>query len=116
MTGPIHRPIHERDWKYLRSIHDELLHELCSRINGKAVELATAEEKNPHERFQALYRHLQKSDDIVAPCFDDWARSSLDRIIVILRHNRLLADEHVKHLSPEAQEWLTLVESSMQKW
>lgn len=110
MTGAIH----ERDWKYLRSIHDELLHELCLRINRKAVELATAEGKNPHERYLALYRHIRESDDIVAQCFNDWRRSVVGRIILSLRHNRLLTDEHVKHLSPEAQEWLSLVESSMQ--
>ena len=110
MTGALQ----ERDWKYLRSIHDELLHELCSRINRKAVELATAEGKNPHERYLALYRYLRESDEIVAKCFNDWRRSMLDLIVLNLRHNRLFTDEHVKHLSPEAQEWLRFVESSMQ--
>jgi hypothetical protein len=38
----------------------------------------------------------------------------LDLIVLNLRHNRLFTDEHVKHLSPEAQEWLRFVESSMQ--
>jgi len=51
MTGPIRT----RDWKYMRTIHDELLNELCSRILKKAVEIASAEQKRPHQRFLELY-------------------------------------------------------------
>jgi hypothetical protein len=84
-------------------------------INRKAVELARAEGKNPHERYLSLFRHIQDSDDIAAQCFNDWRRSVFDRIILNLRHNRLLTDEHAKHLSPEAQKWLRFVGISLQR-
>jgi hypothetical protein len=106
MTGPIQ----ERDWKYLRNIHDELLNELCSRIIAKAVEIATAEKGNPHQRYLTLYRHFKKSDGIIAECFDDWRRSTISGRIICLRHYELLTDEHVKHMSEKAQEWLHMVE------
>jgi hypothetical protein len=98
-------PILERDWKYLRSIHDEILDELCSRILKKADEIANAETDRPHHRYLALFKHIQDSDDIVADCFNDWRRSNISNKILNLRHNRLLTDEHVIHMSSSAQDW-----------
>jgi len=109
MTGPIRT----RDWKYMRTIHDELLNELCSRILQKAVEIAAAEQKRPHQRFLELYDHLRKSDRIVAECFDDWRRSNIDDKIVSLRYRRLLTDDLVNLLAEQAQDWLHKVESIM---
>jgi hypothetical protein len=34
-------PVTERDWKYLRSIKDEMLYALCLRINEKAVAIGS---------------------------------------------------------------------------
>lgn len=105
-------PIHERDWKYLRSIQDEMLNELCSRILTEVAEIAGAG-GTPHQRYRALYRHLQKSDDIIADCFDDWRRSTINVRILNLRHHRLLKDEHVTRMSGEAQEWLRRMEAEL---
>ena len=109
MTGPIQ----ERDWKYLRSIHDELLNELCSRILTKAGEIAAGEKGSAHKRYLELCRHIEKSDDIIAVCFNDWRRSTISNRIVSLRHHKLLTEEHVKHMSEKAQEWLRMVEEIM---
>ena len=103
-------PIEERDWKYLRSIHDEMLHALCARINGKAVEIVTGEGANPREQYLRLYRHIQESDGIVGECFNDWRRSTISGKITRLRHHGLFLDEHVEHLSESAQDWLAKVE------
>ena len=108
MDGPILEP----DWKYLRSIRDELINELCSRILRQAVEIARAE-GNPLERYKALYRHIEKSDEVVADCFDDWRRSTVRNTIICLRHHRLLTDDHVMHMSETAQAWLRMVEQSL---
>ena len=35
-------PLKERDWKHMRSIHDEMLHKLCENINRRAVEIVTS--------------------------------------------------------------------------
>jgi septation ring formation regulator EzrA len=103
--------IQERDWKYLRSIQDELLNELCSRILTKAGEIAAGEKGSPRQRYQTLCRHLQKSDDIIADCFDDWRRSTISDRIISLRHHQLLTEEHVKHMSEKAQDWLRMIEA-----
>jgi hypothetical protein len=106
MGGP---PTKERDWKYMRSIHDELLHKLCADINERAVEIASGDASNPHEKYLALYRYIQDADGIIADCFDDWSRSRLGIKLLALRRRGLLTDQRVQHLSPEAREWLSNV-------
>jgi hypothetical protein len=101
----------ERDWKYMRSIHDELLHRLCADINRSAAKLASAATDNPHEQYLALSRFIRDSDSTIAACFNDWRRSQLAIKIINLRHYGLLTDHHITNLSPEAQEWLCKVES-----
>lgn len=104
-------PIQEQDWKYLRSINDEMLHALCSQINEKAVEIAASASGNPHERYRKLYVHIKESDKIVARCFNDWRRSNIDLKIYELRANGLLLDSHVRELSDSARDWLSKVET-----
>ena len=106
----------EHDWKYMRSIHDELLHGLCTRINARASAMASGKDGNPHERYLALYRYIHKADGIIADCFNDWRRSTLNMKILALRRNGLLTDEHVKGLSSEGQEWLRMLEGTEKRF
>lgn len=103
----------EKDWKYMRSIEKELLHTLCSRINDKAVEIATKASGNPHERYLELFTHIRESDKIVANCFNDWRRSTLRIRIFSLCAAGLLQDSHVEHLSENAQAWLAAVRKDL---
>ena len=103
-------PFTERDWKYMRSIRDEMLDLLCTRINEQAVAIATAEDGTPHERYLELFRHINDSDKVVAACFNDWRRSALGERIVFLRSHGLLADSQLLNLSGPAREWIAKLE------
>jgi hypothetical protein len=103
-------PIEEKDWKCLCSIHDELLHSLCSRVNAEAAEIARRSAGNPHQRYLALYKHIRDSDKLVAVCFNDWRRSTLHLKISELRYHGLLLDTHVDHLSDRVRTWLAGIE------
>ena len=100
----------EKDWKYMRSIHDEMLHKLCADINRRAAEIATSSPGNPHDQYLALYRYIQESDAVIADCFNDWRRSRLSLKIMNLRYHGLLTNQYIKKLSAEAQEWLRRIE------
>lgn len=104
-------PIQEKDWKYMRSIRDALLHTLCWHINEKAKEIIESKAGNAHERYLELFRHIQDSDDIVASCFNDWRRSNINLKILCLRREGLLTDEHVQNFSDGAKDWLSKVEA-----
>lgn len=103
-------PMRERDWKYLRRLHDEMLHGLCAQINRRAADIAVAEGKNPHHQYLELYRYIQDADATIGDCFNDWRRSTLGLKVIHLRRHGLLTDEHLEGLSPEAQDWLRMVE------
>ena len=90
-----------------------MLNELCSRILAKAGKIAEAEQQTPQERYLALCRHIRRSDDIIAECFDDWRRSTISKRIDALRQHKLLTDEHAKQMSGEAQDWLCMLEASL---
>ena len=96
----------ERDWKYMRSIHDEILAALCERINSQAEVILKQGRDTPHKVYLDLYRHIQDSDDVIACCFNDWRRSTLQIKLSALHEHGLLTDAQIQKLSPEAQERL----------
>ena len=98
--------IPERDWKYMRSIHDEILAVLCGQINRQSEVILEQGRDTPHKTYLDLYRHIQDSDDIIARCFNDWRRSTLQMKMSALHEHGLLTDAHIQKLSPEAQERL----------
>jgi len=106
-------PLQERDWKTMRSIKDELLQKLCSRINLKSTQILNDAAKTPHERYGELYGHIKDSDQILGNCFDDWRRSRLSMKTIFLRRHKLLTDEHVKQLSDSAQEWMKMIDGNV---
>jgi len=102
MTGSIP----EDDWKYLRKIQPEMLSSLCARINRQARVLLESQAEPEHEKYQNLYQHVKDSDRIVADCFDDWRRSNIWLKILALRHEGLLTDEHLIHMSDKVKDLL----------
>ena len=98
--------IPERDWKHMRSIHDEILAALCGRINSQSEAILKQGRDTPHKTYLDLYRHMQKSDDVIANCFNDWRRSTLQIKLSALHEHGLLADAQIMKLSPETQERL----------
>jgi len=102
----------EKDWKAMRKMHDELLHALCSQINAKAVEIVSQDGKNPHEQYLELYRHIQDSDEMIADCFNDWARSRIMEKVLYMRRYGILTDSHCENLTGGARAWLLKVEEA----
>ncbi len=95
----------ERDWKYLRSVHEELLSSLFGRINRKAIEILQVE-LSEREKYRDLYHHILDADKIVAQCFDDWRRSNIRLKLIALYHHGLLTEEHISHLSEETKDFI----------
>ncbi len=96
----------ERDWKYIRSVHDDLLAALCERINKHSADLLASFAGPEHEKYLKLYRHIHDSDRIIALCFNDLKRSNLILKLAALQHHGILTPEHIENLSQETQEKL----------
>lgn len=99
-------PMQERDWKYMKSIREELLQQLCSRINARATVISAEQGCNSLEQYRALYSYIEEADQSIADCFDDWRRSMLSARVLALRRHGLLTQEHECHLSEDAQRFL----------
>ena len=93
--------ISERDWKYMVKIKDGLLADLCERINRQSMAILKESGISEYKKYLELYKHIEKSEYVVAQCFDDWRRSTLLVKIMTLRHHDLLGEEHLAQLSPE---------------
>jgi hypothetical protein len=91
--------IPERDWKYMRNNQEDLLNTLADRINRRALAILSEETISAHKRYLKLYRHIIKSDKIVADCFNDWRRSNLILKLLQLRRHSLLTDKYLENLS-----------------
>jgi len=100
----------ERDWKYMKGLKEQLLAQLCERINREANAIITAREGSEHAKYLALYKHMQESDRIVGCCFDDWRRSTLFMRIYEIYRQGLLTETQMQGLSPQTQESLKTLE------
>lgn len=64
------RSVLERDWKYLRSIQNDLLNRLCERANKESLQILSDSSIDSFKRYRRLYSHIMDSDRRVALCFD----------------------------------------------
>lgn len=96
----------ERDWKAFKAIREEMLETLCARINVKASKIINRKGMSQHEKYIKLYKHIRKSDKIVAKCFDDYRRSTLNLTLIKLREEKLLTDRHLENFSEATREFL----------
>lgn len=108
-------PFKEADWKYMRSIQKDLLNVLCSRINEQAIAIVNADSGTAHECYVKLFKHIEKSDRVVAVCFDDWRRSKLRELILSLRKHKLLKNSHIENFSESGQTWIEQIEAELKQ-
>jgi hypothetical protein len=99
--------IPESDWKYLRTLKDEMLNTLCKRINNEASLIIADSLSSQHEKFLILFRHVMEKNEIIANCFDDWRRSNILLKLHMLRREKLLTDEQISRLSAETRAKIT---------
>jgi hypothetical protein len=98
--------IRESDWQYLKSLKKTLLDRLCNRILDNIQAECAVAKRGPdvHEQYVKVYRLVEKSDKIVADCFDDWRRSQIFFKLLSLIKYRVITDGEIAQLSDETKE------------
>ena len=96
----------ERDWKYLRSIHGEMLEALSRRINDEVRQVLARADLSENEKRRSIYDIVRRRDRIVAECFDDWRRSTIIERCWALRRHGLLKPEYMEKLDAQTQAWI----------
>ena len=100
------KEIPESDWKYLRTIKDELLDNLCKRINGGIFLIYADKKLSQYDKFLNLLEHIHDGNERVARCFDDWRRSTVTMKVLALQNEQLLTKEYISRLSSETRQRL----------
>ena len=105
----------ESDWKYVRTIHDDLLASLCERINGQSGAILEKEDGSQHKKYLKLCRHIQDSDQIIGRCFNDLRRSTLLMKLAAQQEHGILTEKHLKRFSAETQQRLKVLKELQEK-
>jgi O-methyltransferase domain len=100
------RSVLERDWKYLKSIQNELLNRSCERANKESLRILSESSIDSFKRYRRLYDQIKDSDRRVTLCFDDWRRSTVFQRLMCIISENLLTDEERRQLSQETQDSL----------
>lgn len=96
----------EADWRYFRSILDELLEKLsrrhCDHIRAILGQTDTTEDKKRH----LIYKTIHKDNKEVALLFDNPRRSVMNIQCAGMFIRDIITPEHLKNFTPGFQEWL----------
>lgn|SRR5690606_17105018 len=98
--------IAESDWKLFRKFRERALERFCQRILDECRELAAGEAGTSHERYLALYRHVNERNRDVARMFDAPRRSVATLQILGMQAEGLFDPDEVNSFSQELQDLL----------
>lgn len=68
--------IAEADWKVFKRVREQALDRFCRKVLEECESVGEDETKTAHERYGALYGHLQDRNREMAVAFDDFRRST----------------------------------------
>lgn len=101
--------IPERDWKRVRSLKPTALDRFCARVLAECSELIGTPGQTNHERYLALFAHLQRRNEDLAAAFDDLRRSTGIPQLAQMRKHGLVTDDEFRGFSHETREKVALL-------
>ncbi len=100
----MHPILSESDWKTLSRLKPLALDRLCERIMQEASGIIAGASAGEHHRaYLDLYRHIDRSDQKLGDCFNDWSRSQAQIILINWRAENLLTKEEFAAFSAETR-------------
>jgi hypothetical protein len=97
------RDIAESDWKILRELHPIALDRFCRRILEEIESVVADSGRSHHQRYVAIYQHVERRDREIADAFNDMRRSRAVMRICHLRNLGLLSDEEFARFGDETR-------------
>ena len=93
--------ISEKDWKLFTTVKKKALHRYCQNVLDETIRLSNESGKSTHERYLAVWDHIQKSNKAMAQPFDGHSRSSAHLQLKIMRDMGLVDEEDVLQFEPD---------------
>lgn len=98
------RHIKESDWKYLRSIKDQVLNRHCDGIL-EVIDLILQNRKSEeHKSYIQIYNLINRKDDEIAITHNDLKRSNAIEKICHMRRHFAMTDEEFSKFSDETKD------------
>lgn len=99
----------ESDWKHMKKIHEALLARLCTRINAHVRAIIDNQNISEYKKYIAVYKYIQRSDGIMADCFNDWRRSNILMKIASIKREKLFTEKEFEGLSEHIRNCVTVL-------
>jgi hypothetical protein len=100
----------EADWKHLARLKKVMLNRLCNRILDELHEESAPAKRgeDAHEQYLRVYKLMEKWDDVIAVCFNDWRRSRAFQNLLFQIQHQVITKEEIAGLSEETRKKLDL--------
>lgn len=98
------KTIHEKDWKLMRKLKDELLDQVCERIFQKVEAVSGGRGGHQYKSYLDLWKLLEKEDKRIGDMFDDLKRSNALIKLAHWRRCKLISDEVFSEFSEETRQ------------
>ncbi len=105
----------DTDWKHLARLKKVMLDRLCNRIldelhqeSGATKRVASEGGEDAHQQYLKVYKLMEKWDDVIAVCFNDWRRSRAFQNLLYQIEHQVITKEEIDGLSEETRKKLDL--------
>lgn len=95
--------IAESDWKIFKQVREKALDRFCPKVLEECVGICRDETKSAHERYGALYGHMQDRNKEMAKVFDDFRRSTALLCLMLMHKHDLLTKDEIREFSDDVQ-------------
>ncbi|MDP5136192.1 hypothetical protein ORJ04_09545 [Rheinheimera baltica] len=85
----------EKDWKVIIGLKASLLSSACEAIFQRIEQISSTRKGREHESYLALWKLINKEDDVIAEMFNDLKRSNAVLKVAALKRHGVLTDDQL---------------------
>jgi hypothetical protein len=91
----------EKDWRYLRSIQDDLIERVSEKMNAEVAVILAQDDMTARAKRVKVYEIAQQTHYLIMDCFDHWKRSNIWLKCRAMMKHGVLEEKDLEHLTPE---------------
>lgn len=93
--------IPEKDWQLFKTVKEKALDRYCQSILAETTRRCNEPEKTAHERYLAVWAHIQESNKAMAQAFDGHSRSRVMLQLKMMHDMGLVDEEDAQQFDPD---------------
>ena len=93
--------IPEKNWRLFKTVKEKALDRYCQNVLDETTRLCTEDGKTAHERYLAVWVHIQESNKAMVQPFDAHSRSRAMLQLEIMRDMGLVDEEDIQQFDAD---------------